>query len=82
MTGAAPVRSAGPQELMATCWSSAGDAASDRADLRSPLPLRERIEAASATGFTGFGLLSDDLPPEAFMDNDFFEWLKDDSSAE
>ncbi len=62
MTGAAPVRSAGPQELMATCWSSAGDAASDRADLRSPLPLRERIEAASATGFTGFGLLSDDLP--------------------
>lgn len=27
-------------------------------------------------------LLSDDLPPEAFMDNDFFEWLKDDSSAE
>lgn len=27
-------------------------------------------------------LLSDDLPPEAFMDNDFFEWLKDDSSEE
>jgi hypothetical protein len=27
-------------------------------------------------------LLADDLPPEAFMDNDFFEWLKDDSSAE
>jgi hypothetical protein len=24
-------------------------------------------------------LLSDDLPPEAFLDNDFFEWLKDDS---
>ena len=32
-------------ELMATCWSSAGDAASDRADLRSPLTLRERVEA-------------------------------------
>src|SRR3954454_14932146 len=48
--------------LLATCWSSAGDAASDRADLRSPLPLRERIEAASATGYTGFGLLSADLP--------------------
>ena len=47
---------------MATCWTSAGDAASDRADLRSPLPLRERIEAASAAGFRGFGLLSDDLP--------------------
>mgnify|MGYP001764663307 FL=1 len=27
-------------------------------------------------------LLSDDLPPEAFLDNDFFQWLKDDSSAE
>ena len=47
---------------MATCWTSAGDAASDRADLRSPLPLRERIEGAAAAGFTGFGLLSDDLP--------------------
>jgi sugar phosphate isomerase/epimerase len=48
--------------LLATCWSSAGDAASDRDDLRSPLPLRERIEAASAAGFRGFGLLSADLP--------------------
>jgi len=27
-------------------------------------------------------LLSDDLPPEAFLDNDFFEWLKDNTSAE
>lgn len=27
-------------------------------------------------------LLADDLPPEAFMDNDFFEWLKDNSPAE
>ena len=27
-------------------------------------------------------LLADDLPPEAFMDNDFFEWLKDDTSEE
>ncbi len=51
-----------PDELMATCWTSAGDAASDRADLRSPHPLRERIEGAAAAGFTGFGLLSDDLP--------------------
>lgn len=29
---------------------------------RSPLPLRERIEAASAAGFCGFGLLSADVP--------------------
>ena len=51
-----------PDELMATCWTSAGDAASDRADLRSPLSLRERVEGAAEAGFTGFGLLSDDLP--------------------
>ncbi len=25
-------------------------------------------------------LLADDIPPEAFMDDDFIEWLKDDSS--
>jgi sugar phosphate isomerase/epimerase len=51
-----------PDELLATCWTTAGDAASDRSDLRSPLSLRERIEAASSAGFRGFGLLSDDLP--------------------
>lgn len=27
-------------------------------------------------------LLTDELPPDAFLDNDFFEWLKDDSSEE
>lgn len=27
-------------------------------------------------------LLTDDLPPEAFLDNDFFEWLLDDSAEE
>jgi sugar phosphate isomerase/epimerase len=48
--------------LLATCWTSAGDAASDRLDLRSPVPLRERIEAVSAAGFRGLGLLSADLP--------------------
>ena len=40
MTTAAP-----PDELLATCWSSAGDAASDRTDLRSPLTLRERVRS-------------------------------------
>ena len=65
MTSAAePLRVGIPREerLLATCWTSAGDAASDRLDLRSPVPLRERIEAASAAGFRGFGLLSADLP--------------------
>jgi hypothetical protein len=27
-------------------------------------------------------LLTDDLPPDAFLDNDFFEWLVDDSSED
>ena len=50
------------ERLLATCWTSAGDAASDRSDQRSPIDLRERIEAASAAGFQGIGLLSADLP--------------------
>src|SRR4051794_19116971 len=45
-------------ELLATCWTTAGDAAPSREDWRSPVPLRERIEAAAAAGFTGFGVLA------------------------
>jgi sugar phosphate isomerase/epimerase len=56
------VNGAAADDLMATCWSSAGDAASDRPDLRSPLTLRQRVEAAAVAGYRGFGLLSDDLP--------------------
>jgi sugar phosphate isomerase/epimerase len=48
-------------ELLATCWTTAGDAAPSREDWRSPVPLRERIEAAAAVGFTGFGVLAVDL---------------------
>jgi sugar phosphate isomerase/epimerase len=48
-------------DLLATCWTTAGDAAPSRADWRSPVPLRERIEAAAAAGFTGFGVLAVDL---------------------
>ena len=35
------------QDLLATCWTTAGDAAPLRGDERSPLPLRERVEAAA-----------------------------------
>jgi hypothetical protein len=42
-----------PDDLLATCWSSAGGAASDRPDLRSPLSLRERVEAASSAVVAG-----------------------------
>src|SRR3954452_20898391 len=37
-------------ELLATCWTTAGDAAPSREDWRSPVPLRERIEAAGGAG--------------------------------
>jgi hypothetical protein len=36
------------QDLLATCWTTAGDAAPLRGDERSPLPLRERVEAPAA----------------------------------
>jgi sugar phosphate isomerase/epimerase len=48
-------------ELLATCWTTAGDAAPSRENQCSPVPLRERIEAAAAAGFTGFGVLAVDL---------------------
>ena len=48
-------------DLLATCWTTAGDAAPKRGDERSPVPLRRRVEAAAAAGFTGFGLVDADL---------------------
>jgi sugar phosphate isomerase/epimerase len=49
------------EDLLATCWTTAGDAAPLRGDERSPVPLRERIEAAAAAGFRGLGLNHADL---------------------
>jgi sugar phosphate isomerase/epimerase len=49
------------QDLLATCWTTAGDAAPLRGDERSPLSLRERVEATAAAGFRGIGLLLVDL---------------------
>jgi sugar phosphate isomerase/epimerase len=49
------------EDLLATCWTTAGDAAPLRGDERSPIPLRERIEAAAAAGFRGMGLIHQDL---------------------
>ncbi|GAA4688161.1 sugar phosphate isomerase/epimerase [Pseudonocardia yuanmonensis] len=51
-----------PQDaLLATCWTTAGDAAPLRGDERSPVPLRTRIEAAAEAGFRGFGVTHGDL---------------------
>lgn len=49
------------EPLLATCWTSAGDAAPLRGDERSPFPLRQRIEAVAEAGFRGFGLVYADL---------------------
>jgi len=49
------------EALLATCWTTAGDAAPLRGDERSPVPLRTRIEAAAQAGFRGFGVTYVDL---------------------
>ena len=42
----------------------------------------DSVKYVSAIDEVDSALLSGDLPPEAFMDNDFFEWLKDDTSED
>jgi sugar phosphate isomerase/epimerase len=49
------------EDLLATCWTTAGDAAPLRGDERSPIPLPERVAAAAAAGFRGLGLNHADL---------------------
>jgi sugar phosphate isomerase/epimerase len=49
--------------LLATCWTTAGDANPLPGDQRSPIPIRERVDAAAAAGFQGIGLLHADLMP-------------------
>jgi sugar phosphate isomerase/epimerase len=51
------------EALVATCWTTAGDAAPRRGNERSRLPLGARVEAAAAAGFTGFGVAHADLMP-------------------
>jgi sugar phosphate isomerase/epimerase len=47
--------------LLATCWTTAGDAGPFPGQHVSPFPLRARIEAASRAGFVAVGLLDFDL---------------------
>lgn len=49
------------RDLLATCWTWAGDAAPFRGDETSPLDLRTRIEAAARAGWAGVGVLHADL---------------------
>src|SRR3954451_15595972 len=48
-------------ELLATCWTHAGDAAPVAGRHLSPLNLGVRAEAVAAAGFTGIGFTIDDL---------------------
>jgi sugar phosphate isomerase/epimerase len=50
-----------PVELLATCWTHAGDAIPVTGRHLSPLDLRARAEAVAAAGFTGIGFTIDDL---------------------
>jgi sugar phosphate isomerase/epimerase len=47
--------------LLASCWTTAGDAAPMTADERSPFALSDRIAAAAGAGYAGFGLVHADL---------------------
>jgi sugar phosphate isomerase/epimerase len=48
-------------ELLATCWTHAGDAFPSPGRRLSPLDLHARAEAVAAAGFTGIGFTIDDL---------------------
>lgn len=48
-------------QLVATCWTSAGFTSPLNADQRSPVDFRERVEATSAAGFVGMGFILADL---------------------
>lgn len=48
-------------QLLATCWTHAGDAVPSAGRRLSPVDLRTRAEAVAAAGFTGIGFTIDDL---------------------
>ncbi len=48
------------RELLATCWTSAGDSAPLRDEL-SPVPVADRVHAVAAGGWQGIGLNATDL---------------------
>lgn len=48
-------------DIIAACWTTAGAAEPLGADDRSPVAIHERIDAAAAAGFDGFGIRHGDL---------------------
>src|SRR5215470_11104693 len=47
--------------LVATAWTSAGDTSPMRVPSTSPVPIDERVSAIADAGYTGMGLVADDL---------------------
>ncbi len=50
------------RDLLASCWTWAGNAAPLRGDETSPIDVRTRIEAVAKAGWTGVGFIHADLP--------------------
>ncbi len=50
------------RDLLASCWTWAGNAAPLRGDETSPIDVRTRVEAAAKSGWTGLGFIHADLP--------------------
>lgn len=50
------------RDLLATCWTSAGDVSPATEGQRSPESITDRVSAIAATGWMGMGLLHSDLP--------------------
>jgi sugar phosphate isomerase/epimerase len=48
-------------DLIAACWTTAGACDAMGPDDRSPVPVRERVAAATEAGFSGFGIGHSDL---------------------
>jgi sugar phosphate isomerase/epimerase len=55
-----------PVELLATCWTHAGDALPVSGRHLSPLDVRCRAEAAAVAGFAGIGFTIDDLDASTY----------------
>ena len=50
-----------PADMIAACWTSAGNVRPDASPALSPIPIIERIAAVASAGFAGMGIVAADL---------------------
>lgn len=62
-------------DLVATAWTSAGNTSPLHIPPISPVPIAERVQAVADAGFTGMGLIAEDL--RAIRDSLGFSGLRD-----